>query len=51
MPDCAEAFSERSKLQSVLRKFERDETKKLRKETQLPLDAPSPKTICWIEVR
>jgi len=47
----AQPFSERSKLQSSLREFERDETKRLRKETQLPLDAPTPKTICWIEVR
>ncbi|MGF0256072.1 helicase-related protein [Rhodococcus erythropolis] len=44
-------FSERHALQSTLRGFERDETKRLRKETQLPLDAPAPKTICWIEVR
>ncbi len=46
-----EKFSERSALQSTLREFERDETKRLRKETQLPLDAPAPKTICWMEVR
>jgi hypothetical protein len=44
-------FSDRSKLQAVLREFERDETKRLRKETQLPLDAPAPKTICWMEVQ
>lgn len=43
-------FTDRSKLQSALREFERDETKRLRKETQLPLDAPAPKTICWMEV-
>ncbi|MEH6805195.1 MAG: helicase-related protein [Rhodococcus erythropolis] len=46
-----EKFSERSALQSTLREFERNETKRLRKETQLPLDAPAPKTICWMEVR
>lgn len=46
-----EAFSEKPTLQSTLRGFERDETKRLRKETQLPLDAPAPKTICWMEVR
>jgi len=45
-----EHFTDRSKLQSTLREFERDETKRLRKETQLPLNAPAPKTICWIEV-
>ncbi|MDQ4489045.1 helicase-related protein [Sinomonas sp. ASV486] len=44
-------FSERSKLQSTLRELERFETKRLRKETQLPLDAPAPKTICWMEVQ
>lgn len=47
----AESFTGRSKLLSTLREFERDETKRMRKETQLPLDAPSPKTICWIEVQ
>jgi superfamily II DNA or RNA helicase len=47
----AAAFSERSKLNLGLREFEREETKRLRKETQLPLDAPTPKTICWVEVR
>ncbi|WP_161988728.1 helicase-related protein [Pedococcus bigeumensis] len=45
------AFSDRSKLHASLREFERDETKRLRKETQLPMDAPTPKTICWMEVR
>lgn len=45
------AFSNRSTVHSTLRSFERDETKRMRKETQLPLDAPPPKTLCWIEVR
>nr|WP_255459689.1 helicase-related protein [Micrococcus sp. TA1] len=49
--DQAAGFSDRSSLQASLREFERDETKRLRKETQLPLDAPTPKTICWVEVR
>ena len=49
--DKAESFGDRGKLQTTLREFERDETKRLRKETQLPLDAPAPKTICWVEVR
>lgn len=44
-------FSDRSKVHAALRDFERDGTKRLRKETQLPLDAPSPRTICWMEVR
>lgn len=44
-------FSERAALQTTLRDFERGETKRLRKETQLPLDAPAPKTICWMEVQ
>lgn len=44
-------FSDRAKLSAALRKFERDETKQFRKETQLPLDAPSPRTLCWIEVQ
>ncbi len=44
-------FSDRSKLQPALREFEREETKRLRKDSQLPLDAPVPKTLCWMEVR
>ncbi|GAC1383063.1 MAG: helicase-related protein [Marmoricola sp.] len=47
----AMSFSDRSELHASLRKFERDETKRLRKETQLPMDAPTPKTICWMAVR
>ncbi len=49
--DQAQAFSDRSSLRATLREFERGETKRLRKETQLPLDAPSPKTLCWMEIR
>lgn len=49
--DKAEAFSDRDSVQVALRGFERDETQRLRKRTQLPLDAPTPKTICWMEVR
>jgi hypothetical protein len=44
-------FSERASLRARLRGFERGETMQLRKEIQLPLDAPSPETICWIEVQ
>ncbi|MCD2115010.1 phospholipase D-like domain-containing protein [Rhodococcus rhodochrous] len=51
-PDTATAsFGDKPVLQSTLREFERSETKRLRKETQLPLDAPAPKTICWMEVQ
>ena len=35
----------------LVREFEREETKQLRKEVQLPLDAPTPETIAWIEVQ
>lgn len=49
--DKSETFSDKTTLQSRLREFERDETKRLRKQTQLPLDAPAPKTICWMEVQ
>ena len=45
------AFSDKTALLGVLRGFERDETRRLRKETQMPLDAPPTKTLCWIEVR
>jgi hypothetical protein len=51
IPDALSAKGgERSELRSQLRGLERDETKQLRKEVQLPLDAPTPETICWIEV-
>ena len=50
-PTTATAFSDRPKVHTALREFEREETKRLRKETQLPMDAPTPKTICWMEVR
>jgi hypothetical protein len=44
-------FSERSALHAALRGFEASETKQFRKDTQLPMDAPVPETICWIEVQ
>ncbi|QNF95364.1 helicase-related protein [Janibacter sp. YB324] len=47
----AATFSDRTEVHRVLRELERDETKRLRKQTQLPLDAPTPKTLCWMEVR
>lgn len=47
----AAPFSDRANLQASLREFERDETKRLRKATQLPMDSPTPKTLCWMEVR
>lgn len=50
-PTPAAEFSDRSNVHHALREVEREETKRLRKETQLPMDAPTPKTICWMEVR
>jgi hypothetical protein len=47
----ATAFSNRAALSTALRKLERDETKRLRRDVQLPLDAPAPKTLCWMEVQ
>jgi hypothetical protein len=44
------SFTERATLRQQLRQFERDETKQLRKEVQLPLDAPSPETLCWVAI-
>ncbi len=44
-------FSERGTLAKRLRDFERDETRAYRKSVQLPLDAPPPKTLCWMEIR
>lgn len=50
-PDTANRpFSDRVKLHASLREFERAETKQLRKEVQLPLDAPTPVTLCWMEI-
>lgn len=50
-PDTAKRpFSDRVKLQTSLREFERAETKQLRKDVQLPLDAPTPVTLCWMEI-
>jgi hypothetical protein len=49
--DTAQPFSTKGHLLASLREFEREETKHLRKEVQLPLDAPSPETVAWIEVQ
>ncbi len=45
------SFSSRSKLRTELRKFEAAEQTRLVKQTQMPLDAPAARTICWMEVR
>lgn len=47
----APGFSSRQDVAVKLRSLERSETKKYRKEVQLPLDAPTPETLCWMEVR
>jgi hypothetical protein len=44
-------FSAMPELRTHLREFEREETKRFRKKVQLPLDAPTPQTICWMELR
>lgn len=49
--DNAAPFSDRTALRKSLRAFESAETVLLRKEVQLPLDAPTPKTLCWMELR
>lgn len=49
--DTAQPFSAKGNLLASLREFEREETKQLRKEVQLPLDAPTPETVAWIEVQ
>jgi superfamily II DNA or RNA helicase len=51
-PDTPTArFSDRAALAPRVRDFERDETKRYRKAVQLPLNAPTPETLCWMEVR
>lgn len=47
----AVAFGARPNVQTDLRAFESNETKQYRRDVQLPLDAPAPETLCWIEVR
>jgi superfamily II DNA or RNA helicase len=42
---------DRATIRASLREFERAETKRLRKDVQLPMDAPTPETICWMELR
>lgn len=44
------AFSDRSNVRVALRNLLSEENKRMRKLQQVPLDAPSPKTICWIEL-
>lgn len=48
--DTRQAFSDHGALHAMLRGFERAETKQLRKDVQLPLDAPTPVTLCWMEI-
>lgn len=45
------SHGDRSVVTPALRALESDTTKEHRKETQMPLDAPLPTTICWMEVR
>lgn len=47
----AVGFSDRAAVATRLRDFEREDTKQYRKSVQLPLDAPTPKTLCWMEIR
>jgi hypothetical protein len=44
-------FSNKSKLRTELRKFEAAERTRLVKQTQMPLDAPAARTLCWMEVQ
>jgi hypothetical protein len=48
--DQARPFSERSALTTAVRDLERAETRRIRKDSQLPLDAPTPTTLCWMEI-
>lgn len=44
-------FGDRRHVAQVLRDLEAATTREHRKETQAPLDAPLPSTICWMEIR
>ena len=46
-----QAFTDPAQLRETLRSMETVRLKAYRKERQLPLDAPRPRTVCWIEVR
>lgn len=46
----AAAHADRASVRTTLRGFESEENKQFRKALQVPLDAPSPETICWIEI-
>ncbi len=52
-PDTAHAGfgADREGTRRALRSLESDRARTYRKEVQLPLDAPGPRTICWMEVR
>jgi hypothetical protein len=44
-------FTDPAQLGSTLRSMETARLKDYRKQRQLPLDAPRPRTVCWMEVR
>jgi len=46
----ATARADRSTSRGALREFELEESKRFKKELQVPLDAPSPEMVCWIEL-
>jgi len=43
--------ADREKTRRALRALESDRTRTYRKDVQLPLDAPPPRTVCWMEVQ
>lgn len=43
--------ADREKVRGRLRSLEADRARTYRKDVQLPLDAPPPRTICWMEIR
>jgi superfamily II DNA or RNA helicase len=47
----AASFGDRQQVARALRGLEAETTREHRKETQAPLDAPLPSTICWMETR
>ena len=47
----ASPFSDKPQVATRLRALERDMTRQLRKELQVPLSAPPPEILCWVEVR
>ena len=46
-----QSFTDPTQVRDTLRSMQTERLKDYRKQRQLPLDAPRPRTVCWMEVR